>query len=46
MSSEAIVTSKVLVVLEVKFDLRFDASNPNYLGIYVHVTWNSHYGGL
>ena len=31
---------------EVKFDLRFDASNPNYPGIYMHIAWNSHYGGI
>ena len=33
-----------LKVHEGDFDLRFDASNPNYPGIYMHIAWNSHYG--
>ena len=31
---------------EVKFDLRFEISNLNYLGIHVHIASNSHFGGL
>ena len=31
---------------EVKFDLRFEISNLNYLGIHVHIASNGHFGGL
>ena len=32
--------------LEVKFDLKFENSNPYNPGIVVHVASNSHFGGL
>ena len=46
MHIDARVNRVALIKSEVKFDLRFDSSNPNYPGIYVHIAWNSHYGGL
>ena len=32
--------------MEVRFDLRFNTSNLNYPGIYVHIAWKSFFGGL
>ena len=34
------------VPLEIKYDLRFDASNPKYPHIYVHIACNSDYDSL
>ena len=31
------------MAIKVKFDLRFDTRNLSYIGIYVHISWNSHY---
>ena len=31
---------------EVKFDIRFEISNLNYLGIHVYIASNGHFGGL
>ena len=36
----------MIVVSEANFDLRFEISNLNYSGTYVHDVSNSHLGGL
>ena len=46
MASEALEAKTALEAFEDKIDLRFDTSNLNYPGIYVHIAWNSHLDGL
>ena len=46
MATEASGLHIASVAFKVICHLKFDASNPYYPSIDVHITWNSRYGGL